>query len=77
MLRNPVMTKRNTKHDLPSIGNGSRVEGQIGRQPEEEKEGQKMEIIESRLWGKKINLIIDTSVERRERERERDQSHFI
>lgn len=30
-----------------------------------------MEIIESRLWGKKINLIIDTSVEQRERERER------
>ena len=45
------MTKRNTKHDLPSIGNGSTVEGQMGREPEEERQ-REMEIIESRLRGK-------------------------
>lgn len=36
------MTNRNTKHDLPSIGNGSTVEGQMGgggEEEEEEKEG--------------------------------------
>jgi len=35
------MTNRNTKHDLPSIGNGSTVEGHIGREPEEEKEAER------------------------------------
>lgn len=35
------MTKGNTKHDLRSIGNGSTVEGQVGREPEEEKEGER------------------------------------
>lgn len=56
------MTNRNTKHDLPSIGNGSIAEGQTAVWG--------MEIIKSRLGRgseRQINLIIDTSVERGER----------
>lgn len=57
------MTNRNTKHDLPSIGNGSIAEGQTAVWG--------MEIIKPRQGGgggseRQINLIIDTSVEQSE-----------
>lgn len=58
------MTNRNTKHDLPSIGNGSIALGQTAVWG--------MEIIKSRQGRgggseRQINLIIDTSVEQGER----------
>lgn len=67
-LRNPVMTNRNTKHDLPPIGNGSTVEEKIAVGGGGRDNWIKAE-------GRQINLSIDKSVEQRQLARERSFSH--